>query len=281
METSDFGNLLQNKLNDVVNRIQNPEETDEEKLLFKIHNTDELLIALNNLSENVQPGISTDDILILKQLITVFDDLRKELILVQRRKSSSYIQNFSAVASNGRPRLNFNKDVLEELRGFGFTRYKISKMLNVSRWTVAKRVEEFDLNAGAHISDISDEEVDSIVKEYINRHGETIGQRFISGHFKAKGINIQRRRVRESINRVDPTNAYLCWGATVFLHTKIEHIMYHDQIHYGTLMAIIHLYFGNLWYMVVLMVNLRRLCFFIAIQITLLKQFEQFFWILL
>ena len=165
METSDFGNLLQNKLNDVVNRIQNPEETDEEKLLFKIHNTDELLIALNNLSENVQPGISTDDILILKQLITVFDDLRKELILVQRRKSSSYIQNFSAVASNGRPRLNFNKDVLEELRGFGFTRYKISKMLNVSRWTVARRVEEFDLYAGAHFSDISDEEVDSIVKE--------------------------------------------------------------------------------------------------------------------
>ena len=66
----------------------------------------------------------------------------------------------------GRPRLNINKDVLEELRGcFGFTWYKISKMLNVSRWTVARRVEEFDLYAGAHFSDISDEEVDSIVKE--------------------------------------------------------------------------------------------------------------------
>ena len=72
-ETSDFGNLLQNKLDNVVNSIQNPEETDEEELLFQIHNIDELLITLNNLSESVQLGISTDDILILKQLDVAVD----------------------------------------------------------------------------------------------------------------------------------------------------------------------------------------------------------------
>ena len=37
----------------------------------------------------------------------------------------------------------------------------------------------------------------------------------MSGLFLSKGINIQRRRVRESINRVDPRNTALRWGALV------------------------------------------------------------------
>ena len=35
------------------------------------------------------------------------------------------------------------------------------------------------------------------------------------GHFRALGYNIQRKRIRESLNRVDPRNTALRWGALV------------------------------------------------------------------
>lgn len=81
--------------------------------------------------------------------------------------------------------------------------------------TVTRRVNEFDLSDLKRFSDISDEEVDVIIKDYIDRHGTTLGHRFIAGLFHSKGIKIQRRRVRESLNRVDPDNVgYLQMGCS-------------------------------------------------------------------
>ena len=57
-ETSDFGNLLQSKLNYIVDSIHNPEELDEEELLFQIHCIDELLITLNNLYFDITDSVS-------------------------------------------------------------------------------------------------------------------------------------------------------------------------------------------------------------------------------
>ena len=88
---------------------------------------------------------------------------------------------------------------MEELRGLGFSWAKIAEMLGVSRWTVTRRVDEFDLSDLKRFSDISDEEVDAIIKDYIDRHGTTSGYRLIAGLFHSKGIKIQRRRVRESL----------------------------------------------------------------------------------
>ena len=96
---------------------------------------------------------------------------------------------------------------------------KIAKMLNISKWTISRRVEEFELSDLKRFSDISNEEIDTITKEYISRHGTATGRKLLSGLFLSKGINIQRRRVRESINRVDPRNTALRWGALVTRRT--------------------------------------------------------------
>ena len=88
-------------------------------------------------------------------------------------------------------------------------------MLGVSRWTIWRRVREYGLQDMTGFSPISDDELDSILQQYIANHGTTTGQVFISGYLKSQGLLVQRRRIRESMARVDPRNTVLRWGITV------------------------------------------------------------------
>ena len=50
-------------------------------------------------------------------------------------------------------------------------------MLGVSRWTIYRRVEKYGLQSMKEFSPLlSDEDLDGLLTDYINRHGETIGQ---------------------------------------------------------------------------------------------------------
>ena len=115
----------------------------------------------------------------------------------------------------GRPRYYIPKEVLSELRGLNFSWIKIAKMFGVSRWTIMRRVEEYDLIHLHKFSDISDERIDDTIKDYISRHGSTTGEPFMSGYFRSLGLYVQRSRIRTALNRVDPHNSVLRWGAVV------------------------------------------------------------------
>ena len=72
-----------------------------------------------------------------------------------------------------------------------------------------RRVRSFDLEHLSFFSTMSDEEIDSIIQDFIARHGSTTGETYLRGHFRAMGYTVQRRRIRESLNRVDPRNTAL------------------------------------------------------------------------
>ena len=78
-----------------------------------------------------------------------------------------------------------------------------------------RRVRSFDLEHLSLFSTMSDEEIDSIIQDFIARHGSTTDETYLRGHFRAMGYTVQRRRIRESLNRVDPRNTPLRWGALV------------------------------------------------------------------
>ena len=78
-------------------------------------------------------------------------------------------------SSPGRPKLDISEDVLLQLRSFGFTWKNISEMLRVSRWTIRRRVVEFGIEKTTGFSDISDEELDDLIREFILRHGCLVG----------------------------------------------------------------------------------------------------------
>ena len=102
--------------------------------------------------------------------------------------------------------------MLEELRGLGFSWTKIGEMLGVSRWTIHRRVSSYGLENMTGFNDLSDAEIDEIVESFILNYGRTVGQDYVGGYIRSLGLRIQRRRIRESIARMDPQNTALRWG---------------------------------------------------------------------
>jgi len=119
----------------------------------------------------------------------------------------------------GRPSFDIPSEILEELRGLGFTWSKIADMLGVSRWTISRRVSMYGLQSLTEFSSLPDDQLDKLVKDYVLNHGEAIGQTYIAGYIKSLGIRVQRRRIRESLARVDPKNTALRWGIVVSRRT--------------------------------------------------------------
>ncbi|XP_068741116.1 uncharacterized protein [Montipora capricornis] len=121
----------------------------------------------------------------------------------------------AAVSGVGRPKLEIAQELLENLRALGCTWMQIARMLQVSRWTIRRRVVEYGLHC-ARWSDISDYQLDTIIRGYISRHGVTTGQSYIIGYVRRSlGYLVQRDRVRAAINRVDPENTALRWAVVV------------------------------------------------------------------
>ena len=85
----------------------------------------------------------------------------------------------------GGPRVHIPPEVLEELRGLGFTWQKIASIFRVSRWTIMRQVRLFELENLSLFSSITDEEIDVITRDYISRHGSTTGESYLRGYFRA------------------------------------------------------------------------------------------------
>ena len=57
--------------------------------------------------------------------------------------------------------------------------------------------------------------------DYISRYGPTTGESLMSGYLKLEGYRVQRRRVRSSLNRENPKNTALRWGALLSRRTYV------------------------------------------------------------
>lgn len=117
-------------------------------------------------------------------------------------------------SDRGRPKLVIAEELFENLRSFGCTWNQIAKMLRVSRWTIYRRLNEYGLNC-SRWSDLSDDELDEVIRGYISRHGNTTEQSYMIGYIRSLGYLVQRDRVRAAINRVDPVNSALRWAAVI------------------------------------------------------------------
>ena len=157
----------------------------------------------------------------LHDLRLVFTELLEKILQhfgnsITRPSSVTYLSCQSLKNGRpGRPSINIPPEVVEGLRGIGFTWLKIARVFRVSRWTIMRRVRLFDLEHLSRFSTITDEEIDGIIRDFISRHGSTAGEPYLRGHVRAMGYTVQRRRIRESVNRVDPRNTALRWGALV------------------------------------------------------------------
>ena len=133
-----------------------------------------------------------------------------------KRSSETQLECHVLRAGNpGRPKFLIPAETLEDLRGLGFSWEKISRMFGVSRWTIYRRVQSYGLKNVVQFSSLPDAQLDQLVLDYLNRHGRTTGRTYLAGYLMSLGLRVQRRRVRESLTRVDPVNTALRWGIVV------------------------------------------------------------------
>ncbi|XP_052473580.1 uncharacterized protein LOC128030120 [Carassius gibelio] len=78
----------------------------------------------------------------------------------------------------------------------------IAKLMGVSRSTVFRRMEEYELSVRNMYSSISDDELDGLVAS-IKNHLPNAGYRMVRGRLESIGHSVQWRRIAASMHRVD------------------------------------------------------------------------------
>jgi len=207
-----------NDARSLVTKVQNRKENEHEDLCYEINIFVEGLYNFFN-----HPNISSSCKFSIQNSI---DDLLILLQEVQRDDNFSYDQILSDVAvinyvpekefgKKGRPKFVISQEVLLFFRDLGFKWKEISSMLGVSRWTVSRRVEELGLKDVTGYSNISDDELERIIRDVKTNHGCFVGRSMILGHLRSLGLKIQERRVADMLRIIDPENSHLRWSTLV------------------------------------------------------------------
>ena len=119
------------------------------------------------------------------------------------------------IAGPGRPKYNIDEDVLLNLRTLGFKWKEIAQLLLVSCWTLWRRVQELGIVTRTGFSDINNDQLDDIARDFMNVQGILVGYSMVEGHLRNMNIKVQRDRVRGCIKRGNPRNSRLTWATVV------------------------------------------------------------------
>uniref|UniRef100_A0A8C6K7J7 Integrase catalytic domain-containing protein n=1 Tax=Nothobranchius furzeri TaxID=105023 RepID=A0A8C6K7J7_NOTFU len=107
-----------------------------------------------------------------------------------------------------------SKEELENVLSLRTTFTEAASLLFVSRQTFYKLLKDHNIPASKYVSinhnipaskyvSISDEQLDTIISQIKTGH-PNIGEVMLMGHLHSRDIVVQRRRLRESLHRVDP-----------------------------------------------------------------------------
>lgn len=144
----------------------------------------------------------------LEALIEVYRDMTVRIkercdCLEERDSDQGFKCHTRNVGGRGRPKFVVSKNQVEGLKELGFSWTKISTMIGVSRTTLYRQRQELELNKPSNYSVINDEELDVFVKFILDRTPNA-GEVMVRGAIRGRGISVQRWRLRDSMQRVDP-----------------------------------------------------------------------------
>ncbi|KAJ7382383.1 hypothetical protein OS493_035224 [Desmophyllum pertusum] len=101
------------------------------------------------------------------------------------------------IRSKGRPRTGIDKEQLEAFLKLKIPVSKIASVLHVSRPTLYKAIRDYDIDY-KRFSNVSEAEIHQAV-EVISTSHPNAGETMVMGHLRARGIHVQRSRVRSAI----------------------------------------------------------------------------------
>ncbi|CAL9695551.1 unnamed protein product [Knipowitschia caucasica] len=154
--------------------------------------------------------ICTQDLVLLSAMSDTFDVPNSivntlaelcRLVRDTRDGDQIFVFQFEAVG-RGRPKCVIDPEYLKYLLNIPLSSTAIASLLGVSRSTIHRRMAENNLSVTALYSEMSDQELDSVVAD-IKTNMPDSGYRMVKGALKSRGHLVQWERVRASLHRVD------------------------------------------------------------------------------
>ena len=95
-----------------------------------------------------------------------------------------------------------NVDLLKEAMNLTrqISQALLAKKLGIHHNTLRERLKESSIDTS--FSDISDDDLDQIVKGYCDSHPNS-GMGYLRGHLRSQGLHVQHHCIRKSVKRVD------------------------------------------------------------------------------
>lgn len=78
---------------------------------------------------------------------------------------------------------------------------KLAPKIKVSRDVLRREIKLIGMSRG--YSDISDQELDKIIQNFLQHRDHTTGSGYVIGHVRSKGIRVQRHRIWASISHIN------------------------------------------------------------------------------
>ena len=117
----------------------------------------------------------------------------------------------------GRPHYVIGEEQIRFLRELHFSWVKIANLLGVSESTLRRRRILYGMTTEEepNWAMITDDELERTVRE-IQELTPNIGQARLLGALRSRGLNIQRRRVRNCLRSIDPIGTALRWRSPIY-----------------------------------------------------------------
>ena len=115
----------------------------------------------------------------------------------------------------GRPRFAICKETMITLREMGYSWSAIAEAFLVSRWTIYRRAREYDIVNTNRFSNIADEELEEIIREYLANQSTLVGFSLVYGYLESIRVHVQQHRVRVVLRRIDPWFSQLRWATVI------------------------------------------------------------------
>ncbi|KAI0243332.1 hypothetical protein LSAT2_014474 [Lamellibrachia satsuma] len=124
----------------------------------------------------------------------------------QRLQPRSSTLSLPSEATGGHPRYSIDLEQVQVLRDTGMKWNQIARILNISERTLRRHREQL-----GHTTEIftgmSDDQLDAAINSILQ--STTCGETYVCGSLRARGIHVQRWRVRERLMILDPVGRAL------------------------------------------------------------------------
>ena len=149
--------------------------------------------------------------ILLSAVVSVEDCLpvgAGETIIGAIRGILTSIQEFKNVCGSrhirGRPQIPIQEEQLEFLLELHLSSSELARFFCVSTQTITRRIIQYGLDEMTSYSDLPNEALGEITMHFVGTHPNS-GGRSLAGFLRGMRLKVQRKNVRESWERMDPS----------------------------------------------------------------------------